>query len=214
MQSHVFPLHRRKLTWLQRNGHAAGIIAGACVFVIGLMSAVGQTRGGTFVAGLAIAAVSAMVALLLYTLGRFLSGMRARDGMVVLQSDRLEITDAVSFEGTVLLLRHRILDIGQPGVEGDGPNGVNRIELAQRTFMIGPEWPNVDIWLAEPVQVVQPFPARPISVTRITMQTPGAAALLAWQRAELMEESRERQPWYEWILDAMGDWLRNPWLRQ
>jgi len=145
----------------------------------------------------------------LVLLGRFLSRMRPQDGVVMVWPNRVEISDSASFEGTVTLFRRHVLDVAQPGVEGEGPNGVNRIELARRVLRIGEEMPNVELWLAMPVMVTRPFPARSGEVTLITMQTPAAATLLAWQRAEPLEERPERQPWYEWLLDELGDLLRS-----
>ena len=116
---------------------------------------------------------------------------------MVLQPDRLEISDAASFEDTLLLPRASILDITQPGVEGTGPAGLQRVGLGERSLLIGPEWPNIEIWLIDPATVRLPFPAAPVQVTRLTLLTPGAWALLAWFRSELIDEPNGS--WYRRI---------------
>lgn len=178
-------------------GLPAGIIAAASVLVVGAMTAAWVARHETLGRSLVIAAVTVVVAAMLYVAGRLASALRAGAGLVVLQPDRLEISDAGSFQHTLILPRSSILDISQPGVEGTGPAGLQRVDLGQQSLLIGPEWPNIEIWLTDPVTVRPPFPGQPVQVTRLTMLTPGAAALLAWFRSELLDEPNGS--WYRRI---------------
>ncbi len=158
------------------------------MLVIGSMAAVWLARDDSFGSGLIAAAVTVVVATASVVLGRVAGALRADDGLVVLQSDRLEISDAATFRDTLILPRASILDVTQPGVAGTGPAGLQRVELGQQSLLIGPDWPNIEIWLVHPAQVRSATGDGMVAATRITMLTPGAAALLAWFRSELLEE--------------------------
>ena len=197
MKSHAFPLHRRKVAIRHAYGLPAGIIAAASVLVVGAMASVWVARHESFGRSVVVAVATLVVAVVLYAVGRLVSALRAGAGLVVLQPDRLEISDEATFQHTLILPRSSILDISQPGVEGTGPSGLQRVDLGQQSLIIGPEWPNIEIWLTESVTVRPPFPGAPVQVSRLTMLTPGAGALLAWFRSELIDEPNGS--WYRRI---------------
>jgi hypothetical protein len=197
MHPRAYPLHRTKLSPWQAYGLPAGIVAAASVLAVGAMASVWVARHESFGRSVVVAVVTIVVAVVLYAVGRLVSALRAGVGLVVLQPDRLEISDAASFEDTLILPRASILDITQPGVEGTGPAGLQRVGLGERSLLIGPEWPNIEIWLISPVTVLPPSAEVPIQATRLTLLTPGAAALLAWFRSELIDEPNGS--WYRRI---------------
>lgn len=158
------------------------------MLVVGSMVAVWLAHAHSFGRGLMASAITLAVASAAVLLGRVAGSLRAEAGLVVLQPDRLEISDAATFRDTLILPRASILDVTQPGVVGTGPAGLQRVELGQQSLLIGPDWPNIEIWLVHPARVREATGERVVEVTRITMLTPGAAALLAWFRSELLEE--------------------------
>ena len=186
MATYSYPLHRRTMSWAQRNGHAAGIVGAATIVLIGVMSALGSARDSSSSSGVVVGIVSVVLAMVVYSVGRRLSALTSRKGMVVIQPDRLEISDDATLHVTLLLPRRRILDIAQPGVAESGPSQAIRAAAVRQELVIGPESPNVEIWLAEPIRV--PLTAgRSAEVRVVRMQTPGALALLTWFRSQPME---------------------------
>lgn len=185
MATYSYPLHRRTMSWMQRNGHAAGVVGGVGVLLVGAMVAVGTARDSSSAAGVVAAAVGVVGAVAVYFLGRRLSAFTAAKGMLVIQPDRLEISDGATLHETLLLLRHKILHVNQPGVADTGPVQAIRDAARRSELAIGPESPNVEIWLAEPVRVSL-VAGRSAEVRVVRMQTPGALALLTWFRSQPM----------------------------
>lgn len=199
MATHSYPLHRRTMSWMQTNGHAAGIVVGVGVLLIGGMSALGSARDSSTSSGVVVGVVSVVLAVVVYAVGRRLSAITSRKGMLAIQPDRLEISDGATLHETLLLLRHRILLINQPGVADSGPSRAIRDAARRCELAIGSESPNVEIWLAEPIRV--PLTAgRTAEVRVVRMQTPGALALLTWFRSQPME--RPERSLIEDIIDV------------
>ncbi len=185
MATYSYPLHRRTMSWMQARGHAAGIVGAVAVLLVGGMSALGSARDSSTSSGVVIGVVSVVLAVVVYTVGRRLGAITSAKGMLVIQPDRLEISDGATLHETLLLLRHKILHVNQPGVADTGPVQAIRDAARRSELAIGPESPNVEIWLAEPVRVSL-VAGRSAEVRVVRMQTPGALALLTWFRSQPM----------------------------
>ncbi len=184
--THVYPLHRRKTPWLMANGQTAGIVGAIAVAVVGSMVAVGNAKSSSPTSAVVAAAVAAVVAVGILFLGRRLGRFTAARGMVTIQSDRLEIYDDGTLHAPLFVHRGRILLVDAPGVADTGPSRAIRMDAERFELEIGPERPNIEIWLSKPVRASLAGGASK-DVKVIRMQTSGASALHSWFMARPLE---------------------------
>lgn len=192
----VFPLHRRTLSWLQRNGTFAGLVVAIAVVVIGVLSAVRVWRDSSLVAAALVLVVTLLAAAAVLALAGRLSRLDERTGLIAIFPDHLELVDRTLGEEGVVIRRRDILDVVPPAVRDQETYAALRSTAAiGTTFDVGSERPNLEILLRVPVELPIPTPGSRRPVGTLRMLTPGAAAVLAWNRNEVLEVPGRK--WYE-----------------
>lgn len=186
---------------MQAHGQTAGVIGAIAVLLIGSLVALGNARDSSTSSAIAALIVSVVVAAAVFVIGRTLGSFTADKGMLAIHSDRVEISDAATLHGSLLIPRRRILLICQPGVADTGPSQAIRLAAERSGLQVGAGQPNVEIWLAAPLRA--PLAGgRSIEVRVVRMQTPGALALLTWFRSQPMEPN-DRGRWEDvFAIDA------------
>ncbi|MFZ4721281.1 MAG: hypothetical protein ACOYMR_17775, partial [Ilumatobacteraceae bacterium] len=130
--------------------------------------------------------------------GRALGSVRSSSGIIAIQPDRLEIADDRALPQPILLRRDRIMAICSPGMTDDQPAMRVHIRATHDVMRLGDQPPNVEIWLATPIQRPDAVGSignqhRPIAV--IELLTPAAGTLVRWFREGLTELVPPK--WYE-----------------
>jgi len=198
----VFPLHRRTLSWLQRNGTFAGLIVAIGVVVVGLLSAIRVGSDSSWGVGALVLVGAVLVAAGVLMLAGRLSRFDERSGLLAILPDRIELVDRALGEDGVVIRREDILDVVPPAVRDQEPYAALRSTASiGATIDIGRERPNLEILLRTPLVLPIPTAGSRHSVGTLRMQTPGAAAVLAWNRNEVLEVPGRK--WYESL--AMRD---------
>lgn len=193
----VYPLHRRRLSFAHRYGQTVGYVVGAVLCFLGLMflgSVVRERSTSAVVIGTAAVVLGVVTALA----GRAVGAVRSSSGMITVQPDRLEIADDRAFDRPILLRRDRIMSVCSPGMVDDQPPMRVHIRATHDVMRLGEQQPNLEIWLATPIERPGP-PAprgrahRPVAV--IELLTPGAGTVIRWFREGLHELAPPK--WYE-----------------
>jgi hypothetical protein len=197
MRTTAFPLHRTEWSLTQVWAQPVGIVLAGFVGAVGLMSAAGVAREHDARRTAAVvAAVTVGVAVGVYLAGRRFGRLSARDGMLVVFDDHLEISDSQLLDRTVVVGRQHVLDVTQPGVTGTGPQGSWRDQAFVGLLVRDHGRANVEIWLTEPVLVPQAPVSSGHRATVLQLRTPGAAVLLRWFRPD-PHSNEKAMRWYE-----------------
>lgn len=204
----MFPLHRRTLSWLQRNGTFAGLIVAIIIVVVGLLSAIRAGRDSSWGVGVLVLVVAVLIAAGVLVLAARLSRLDARSGLIAIFPDHLELVDRSLGDEGLVIRREDILDVVPPAVRDQESYAALRSTAAIGTTLdVGNERPNLEILLRAPAELPIPTPGSRRPVGTLRMQTPGAAAVLAWNRNEVLEVPGRK--WYESL--ASRDVNRRTW---